>query len=196
MHARRFACMLLGMWLAGSILMTWLTADSFNAAPRILAEHSPDFSIRLKSLGQLEARMLLAYPVRQQAGWWMQQWGNFEIGFGVFFFLFLLLGTREGKLALGLALIPLAAAIFQRAFIVPQLLYLGGFMDFVPPNMVVAERGQLQAVRFGFLGVSAFQVFSGAILAAVLIGRQHRRSGLTREEIDAIDKADDRHVNR
>src|SRR5579884_20061 len=143
MHARRFACMLLGMWLAGSALMTWITLDSFNAAPRMLATHSPDFAIRLKAMGKQEASMLLAYPVRQQAIWWMQQWGDLEIAIGAFFFLFLLLGTREGKITLGIALIPLAVAIFQRAFMTPQLLYLGGLLDFVPPNMVMAERGQL-----------------------------------------------------
>jgi hypothetical protein len=196
MHARRFACMLLGMWLAGSFLMTWLTADSFNAAPRMLATHSAEFSIRLKSMGQEEARMMLAYPVRQQVGWWMEEWSDFEIALGAFFFVFLLLGTREGKLALGLTLIPIAVAIFQRVFMTPQLLYLGGIMDFVSPNMVVAERGQLGAVRLGFVLVEAFKQFSGIVLAFILIGRQHRRSGLTREEVDAIDKADDRHVNR
>jgi len=188
--------MLLGMWLAGSMLMTWITADSFNAAPRILATHSPEFSIRLKSLGTEESRMLLAYPVRQQVGWWMEEWGDLEIAFGAFFFVFLLLGTREGKLALALALVPMAVAIFQRTFMLPQLLYLGGIMDFVSPNMVLAERGQLGAVRMGFILVEVFKQVSGLVLAFVIIGRQHRSSGLTREEVDAIDKADDRHVNR
>ncbi len=188
--------MLLGMWLAGSFLMTWITVDSFNSAPRIIATHGADFSVRLKSMGREEARMLLAYPVRQQAGWWMEQWGDFEIALGAFLFVFLLLGTREGKVTLGLSLIPIAVAAFQRAFMLPQLLYLGAMMDFAAPNLVVAERGQLEAVRLGFIGVASLEIFAGVVLGIVLIGRQHRRSGLTREEVDAIDKADDRHVNR
>ena len=113
--------MLLGMWLAGSALMTWITADSFNAAPRILATHSPEFGVRLQSMGREEARMLLAYPVRQQVGWWMEEWGDFEIAFGACLLLFLLLGTREGKVTLAVALAPLAVAIFQRTFMTPQL---------------------------------------------------------------------------
>jgi hypothetical protein len=188
--------MLLGIWLAGSAVMTWITADSFNAAPRILASHSPDFSIRLKSMGREEANMLLAYPVRQQAGWWMEEWGNFEIALGVSFFIFLLLGTREGKITLALALVPLAFAVFQRTFMTPQLLYLGGLLDFVSPNMAITERGQLGAVRLGFVMVEGAKLVSGAVLAVVLVVRQHRRSGLTREEVDAIDKADNSHVNR
>jgi hypothetical protein len=196
MHARRFACMLLGMWMAGSALMTWITADSVYAAPRILATHSPDFGARLQSMGREESRMLLAYPVRQQAAWWMQEWGDFEIAFGVGFLLFLLLGTREGKVTLAVALAPLAVAIFQRAFITPHLLYLGGLLDFVSPNMMVAERGQFDAVRMGFILVEVLEQVAGGILAVLLIGRQHGRSGLTRQEVDAIDEADHRHVNR
>ena len=72
MHARRFAYMLLGMWLAGSALMTWIAADSFRAAPRILAAHSPEFGVRLQSMGREEARMTLAYPVWLQVGWWTE----------------------------------------------------------------------------------------------------------------------------
>ncbi len=76
MHARRFACMLLGMWLAGSVLMTWIAADSFNAAPRLLAQHSPGFSLRAKSMDPEEAARMLAYPVRQQTAWWLEALGR------------------------------------------------------------------------------------------------------------------------
>ena len=107
-----------------------------------------------------------------------------------------MLGTREGKSTLAVALAPLAVAIFQRTFITPQLLDLGGMLDFAAPNMLVAERGQLDAVRMGFILVEVLQLVSGGVLAALLIGRQHRRSGLTRQEVDAIDEADDSHVNR
>jgi hypothetical protein len=188
--------MLLGMWLAGSALMTWITADSFQAAPRILSAHSPEFGVRLQSIGREEARMMLAYPVRQQVGWWAEEWGDFEIAFGACFFLFLLLGTREGKITLAVALAPLAVAIFQRTFMTPQLLDLGGMLDFAPPNMLITERGQLDAVRMGSILVELLQLVSGGVLAALLIGRQHGRSGLTRQEVDAIDEADHRHVNR
>lgn len=182
--------MLLGMWLASSLLMTWVVLDSFNAAPRILATHSPEFASRIKSLGRDESRMLLAYPVRQQAGWWMEEWGDCEIGIGAFFFIYLLLGTREGKITLAVSLAPLAVAIFQRTFMTPQLLYLGGMLDFVPPNMMVAERGQLGAVRVGIMLVEGLELVAGGVLAALLIGRQHRRSGLTKEEVDAIERTE------
>jgi hypothetical protein len=176
MHARRFACLLLGMWLASSALMTWITIDSFNAAPRS------------KSMAHDQARVPLDYSARQRAGWRMERWGDCEIVGGIFFFIYLLLGTREGTVTLGISLIPLAAAALQRGFMTPQLLYLGGLPDFAS--------GQLEAVRMGMTLVEALELVSGGILAALLIARQHRRSGLAREEVDAIDKADHGHIDR
>src|ERR1700722_6596815 len=99
MHARRFACMLLGFWLAGSIVMTFIAADSGNSAGRLLLDHGSAASLRIKAMGQEEARIMMAYPVRQQVRWWLEGWENLEVALGALFFLFLLFGTGEGKLA-------------------------------------------------------------------------------------------------
>ena len=45
------------------------------------------------------------------------------------------------------------------------------------------------------MGIEVSELCTCATPALLLIGRHHR-SGLTREEVDAIDKADNRHVNR
>lgn len=195
MHARRFACMLLGMWLGCSALMTWITADSFNSAPRMLARSS-EFNARTHSLGREETRMMLAYPVRQQVAWWMEGWSDLEILLACCFFLFLLLGTREDKVALGLTLLPLAAAVFQRAVTLPQLTYLGALVDFMPPNAAAPERKQLSAVRLVLTGVELFKLLGGSALAYYFIGRRQRRSGFSREEVDAIDKTHNSHIDR
>lgn len=178
MHVRRFACMLLGMWLGCSGLITWITLDSFQAAPHVI-EAYPPLNGRLPAMAPESVQKVLAYGVRQQVGWWLEGWGNGEIAIGVFFFFYLLLGTREGKLTLGLSLIPLAAAAVQRGLITPQLIYLGGKADFAP---------ELGPVRLGLILVEAIELCSGAILALLLIGRQHRREGLTLEAVEAIKK--------
>ena len=158
MHARRFACLLLGIWLACSALTAWMATNGFQAAPRLLMDYS-------------------------------ERWNDLRVVGAVFFFVYLLLGTREGKVTLGLALILPAAAVFERALLTPQLSYLAGLSN-------LALRGnQLRAVRMGVLLVEALQLAAGLLVALLLIARQHGRSGLTREEVNAIDKADHRHVN-
>jgi hypothetical protein len=176
MHARRFSCMLLGIWLAGSILMTFIAADSANTASRILRDHSAGAGIRIKSMGEDEARIMLGYPARLQARWWLEEWENVELVLGAAFFFFLLFATREGKLVLYFTLGIYAVVLFQRFFTLPQMLYLGGQMDFVPANVFTPERNQLTAVQTAFTGLEMFKVLLQLALGVYLIARSRRSS--------------------
>ena len=66
---------------------------------------------------------MLAYPVRQQVRWWLEEWANLELALGALFFLFLLFGTREGKPALLVTLGIYAIVLFERFFTLPQMLF-------------------------------------------------------------------------
>jgi hypothetical protein len=194
MHARRFACMLLGFWLAGSVVMAFIAADSANSAGRLLLDRGPAANLRIQAMGREEARIMLAYPVRQQARWWLEEWENLELALGAFFFIFLLFGTREGKLALSLTLGIYAVLLFQRFFAVAQMLYLGAQMDFVPSNVVTPERNQLIAVQKLFTGVEIFKALGILALGVYMIART-RRSRHAWDHVDMVDKSDHRHVD-
>lgn len=195
MHARRFSCMLLGVWLAGSMAMTFIAADSANTAGRILLDHGPAASLRIKTMGQNEARAMLAYAVRQQTRWWLTEWENVELVLGAGFFFYLLFGTREGKLVLFVTLGIYALALFQRFFALPQILDLGNLTDFVPENAAIPERHQLTAVQTTFIGVEIFKVLLGIGLGTYWIALT-RRSSHVRNQVDLVDKSDYRHVDR
>jgi hypothetical protein len=186
--------MLLGFWLAGSIVMTFIAADSANSPGRLLLDHSPAASLRIESMGQQEARIMLAYPVRQQVRWWLAEWENLELALGAFFFLFLLFGTREGKLALSVTLGIYAIVLFERFFTLPQMLYLGAQMDFVPVNVVIPERNELIAVQNAFTGVEIFKALAILGFGVYMIART-RRSSRSWDYVDVVDKSDHRHVD-
>jgi len=186
--------MLLGCWLAGSIVMAFIAADSGNTAERLLIDHGTAASQRITAMGREEARIMLAYPVRQQVRWWLEEWENLEMAFGALFFLFLLFGTREGKLALSLTLGIYAIVLFQRFFTSPQIVYLGAQMDFVALNVVIPERNQLIAVQKIFTGVEIFKALAILGLGGYLIART-RRSSHSWNHVDMVDESDHRHVD-
>ncbi len=186
--------MLLGFWLAGSIVMTFIAADSANSAGRLLRDHGPAASLHIQSMGREEARIMLAYPVRQQARWWLEEWENLELALGALFFLFLLFGTREGKLVLSVTLGIYAIVLFERFLTLPQMLYLGSQMDFVPSNVVTPERNQLIAVQKLFTGVEIFKALGILALGVYMIART-RRSSHAWDEVDMVDKSDYGHVD-
>ena len=163
--------MLLGIWLAGSIVMTLIAADSANAAGRLLRNPSSAAAIPIKAMGENEARIMLAYPVRQQARWWLEDWENVELVLGASFFFFLLFGTNEGKPVLFFTLGIYGLVLFQRFLTLPQLLYLGRLMDFVPVNAAVPERHQFTAIQTVFDGLEIFKVLLQLALGAYLIVR-------------------------
>jgi hypothetical protein len=194
MHARRFACMLLGFWLAGSMVMIFIAADSANSAGRLLLNHGPAAGLHIKSMGQEEARIMLAYPVRQQVRWWLEEGENLELALGALFFLFLLFGTREGKLVLSITLGIYAIVLFERFFTVPQMLYLGAQMDFVPAHVVTPDRNELIAVQNAFIGVEIVKALAILGLGVYMVART-RRSSHAWEQVDMVDKSDHRHVD-
>jgi len=187
--------MLLGFWLAGSILMTFIAADSANSAGRLLLHHSAAANERIKEMGQAEARIMLAYPVRQQTRWWLAEWGNLELLLGALFFLFMLFGSREGKITLSFTLGIFAIVLFQRFFTMPQMLYLSSVMDFAPANVVMPERNQLVAVQNAFTAVEVFKELVLLGMGAYFIARRPRSSH-SGNHVNFIDKADYRHVDR
>jgi hypothetical protein len=174
MHARRFSCLLLGLWLGGGMAMTFIAADSAHTADRILLHHPPAVTSRIGAMGQEEARLLLAYPVMQQARWWLTEWEYAELVLGAAFFLFLLFGTGEGKAVLGFTLGMYGLVLAQRFFALPQMLSLGNLTDFVPAATVLPERNQLTAAQDAFIGIEILKALMGFGLGAYMIARSRR----------------------
>jgi hypothetical protein len=195
MHARRFAVMLLGFWLAGSMAITFLVADSAKSAARLQAEHSAAADVRLKALAPEDARLMLAYPVRQQMRWWLDGWENLDLAFAALFFLFLLFGTREGKVVLSYALGIFAIVLFQRFFTTPQILYLSAQMDFVHAGVATPERNQLVAAQSAFTSIEIFKMLAILGLSVYMLART-RRLRHSWNQVDVINESDHRHVDR
>ena len=101
----------------------------------------------------------------------LERWVMLQWIFGACFFLFLLLGTKEGKAALALVLLMLGVQSAPLVIPVPEF----------RPTYLVWE-----SVKWG----------AGLLLAIQLIRRRRGRSGDVGEEFDAVDKSDHRHVNR
>src|SRR5262245_34684674 len=113
MLSRRLACFLIGLWLGACVLVAWLTADGFRSVDRTLAVHTPEAAARLKALRLEDARMLLRYEVSERNRAVFETWEIAQIFYGAGVFFYLLFGTREGKLPMGLVLLMIAIVIVQ-----------------------------------------------------------------------------------
>src|SRR3954462_14937114 len=99
MHARRLACFLLGLWLAGGLFMAWVATQNFREVDRLLSREDPAATLRLQPLGA-EARTILRYHASEMNRWLFRNWEIVQLVFGTAFFFVMLFGSRENKFVL------------------------------------------------------------------------------------------------
>ena len=195
MHSRRVACFFLGIWLGAAILMAWVASENFRSVDRLLSRPSPAALLSIKTLGPAGARMLLRYQIAEYNRWLFEAWGTIQLIGGAAFFLFLLFGTREGKYPLILVLVMLAIVVVQLFLLTPALISLGRLVDFVPPDQPSGERNRFWVLHSGYV-ITEILKWAVALLLGARLARRRGRSGDAREDLDVVDKANHRHVNR
>jgi hypothetical protein len=196
MHFRRFACFLLGVWLAGSCFMAVVATQNFRSVDRLLDLPAPVAAQEIKVMGRSLARMFLRYQVSEQNRWYFETWESLQIGLGLIFFLLLLFGSTESKFSLTLALLMLLMVVCQRAFLTPTMTFFGRAIDFVPETTPSTERTRFWVLHTAYTGLELAKCGLGLILTGKLLLRTRRQSAHTGQDVHGVDKADHRHVNR
>ena len=192
MHSRRLACLLLGIWIGAGLLMALVALDSSRSVDRILRNPGPGLSLQIKAFGPNEARLLVEYQAVQRSRWLFEAWSIAQIVLGAVFFFFLLFGTGEGKAALLLALVMLAAVLGQQLLQMPGLFAAGGRAG---ADAVPSGAGAVAFADNGYWVVEIGKLAAGLALAFRLI-RRHGSSGHARQKLDLVNEADHGHVNR
>jgi hypothetical protein len=196
MHFRRLICLLLGAWLAGLTLMAVVATENFHTVDRLLLAPSPAAAQELRSMGHDYARMLLRWQAGEQNRKLFETWETAQLVLGMGLFFVLLFGSTESKYSLGLSLLMLVIVIGQRFLLTPMIVSLGRLIDFVPPTVQSPERIKFGVLHSGYAGLEIAKCLLGLLLAGKLIIRSRHRSSHSGGNIDVVDKAYHRHVNR
>ena len=195
MHSRRFACLLLGVWFGGELLLAWMGTLSLRSVDRLQSDPNPAATLHVKEAGAAGAR-LLRYQAAEDMRGLLYDWGLAEMGLGAFLLLFLLFGTEEGKVTLLVALVMLGLMLLQRLMFVPEMAALGRMLDFAPGKAFGAERAKLGVLEDSYWGIELVKWGTGALLAVRLMVRSRGRSRNSRKQIDLVDEANYRHIDR
>jgi len=193
MHYRRILCLLLGLWLGGGIVMAWFGARSFQTVHQVMNESNPVFALQIRPLGQANTRMVLRYQIAEENRLLFQNWEYMQIALGVFFFSYMLFGTLENKFSLGLALLMVILTGVQRFGISGELGSIGKTLDYLPADVVNAERAKFWLLHSAYLGCEALKYGVGLVLLATVMRRGRTVDPVNK--FDMVDKAKHRHVN-
>ncbi len=197
MHGGRFACLLLGLWLAGGLFMAFLARQNLETADRLIANGDTAVLLHSGGAGIQAMRGLLRYHALEQTRAARESWETTEIVLGCFFFFFLLFGTREDKFTLLIPLVMVLVTLVERLVLTPETISRGRALDFIPAGAQAADRVKLLMLEKAHMACELGKGVLAVILAARLIlgGRRRRSASDVRQELDLIDKANYRHIN-
>ena len=177
--------------------MAWVATENFRSVDRTMESPSPVAALQFKSLGPTQTRMMLRYLVSEQNRYYFEYWDDVQIIYGLFFFFFLLFGTKEGKFPLGLALAMLLITMAQRFLLTPELISLGRNIDFIPPDMHSGQRTKFYVLHGGYAAAEVAKWGFGVVLGlALILAKRRSANSEVRQKLDLINKADYRHVDR
>jgi hypothetical protein len=184
------------MWLAGGFFMAWMATENFQSVDRLLNAGNPAAAVRLKVLGNTEARLLLRYQVSEQNRFYFETWEIAQIFLGGFLFFFLLFGTNEGKLTLALALLMFVLLLAQRLALTPEITALGRVIDFRPEAQATGDHAKFMVLHTAYVAIEIAKWGLGIVLALLLIFTHTRRLRDSGKQVDFVNKPDHSHVNR
>ncbi len=179
-----------GLW------MLWVAAANVAAADRLLLAPNSYAAAYLKTLGRTPLTPLTHYLANEQNRSLLETWGVIQVVLGALFFCFLLFGTHLGaRFPWEWALLMLLIVIGERVALTPELALVGQHNDF---NLDPSQRARWasDALNFGYKMAECAKFALGAVAAIFLIWQENRRSLHSRNQVDMIDKADYRHIDR
>jgi len=174
--------------------MQWVAGENVAAVDALLLHPNADAAAYMKTLAQAPIGPLARFLAAERNRSLYETWGAVQIVVSAIFFFFLLFGTRMGKVPLALALGLFLLVLAERLLLTPEIEMVGRATDFTadPSRRIHLMR---EAVGYGYTAAEVAKWVLSAAIAAFLIW-QRGRSVDSRHEVDVVDKANYRHIDR
>ena len=197
MHLRRFLCFLLGIWLVGGLLVAWFATENLSLADELATHPNPTAAAQLRTISAGTLRTVMRFQAAEENRRYFKFWEYAQLGLGAFFFAFVLFGTQENKLFMAMILAMLFIVFLQRVFLTPELTSLGRELDFVRDGVASAERNRFWVLHGGYSMAELIKLGIGFFVTIhLLFGRWRGTLRNSRNELDVVNKADYRHIDR
>jgi len=183
MHFRRFAALLLGVWLAGSVFMDMVATQNFRSVDRLLAAPPPQIAERVQAMGGHDlARVFLRYQASELNRAYFDNWERAQIVLGAVLFLVLLFGSPPNRLMLLLTLLMLGLVLLMHFYLTPEITRLGRTIDFVSPGTPSPNRTGFWTFHGAYSACELLKFGLGTVLAVLLVRRRRRGEVVTGAE--------------
>ena len=175
MHFRRLAALVLGGWLAGSLLMLAFTDRNTSVVDELIRTPAKQSIGTMSKLPEAELRMLMNHHGETVNGWIRRSWEITQLVLGVVLLLSLFFSAGGKRYTMILCLMMTATAAFQHWFLTPKVDQLTQATVFAQPDKLVVQRDRLRSMQTGYTTTEALKLGVGVLLAWGLLKRGRRR---------------------
>ena len=162
---QRWALVLMGAWMMGTIGTSIVATQNFYTIDRLL-DGSPGgaFDAAVQRLGQPQARDLLRYLSSELNRLYFQMWNVAQLALGL---LVLWLIKRRGKpfgwIGDGILLM-LAIVVLMLVWLTPSIVALGRSLDFVPRDPAPAELRPFWILHAAYTSLEMIKLLVGIVV--------------------------------
>jgi hypothetical protein len=171
----RWALVIVGAWIAGSICTSVVATQNFYTIDRLLAERSnAAFASAVDRLGSPEARDLLRYLSSELNRLFFQLWNWAQLALGVT--ALWLTWPRErvspARRTIRVAIVSMLAIVaLMLAWLTPAIVSLGRSLDFVPRDPAPPGMQRFWILHGAYTSLEMIKLAVGVIAAYWLVGQ-------------------------
>jgi hypothetical protein len=157
---QRWALVVMGAWLMGTICMSIVATENFYTIDRMLAARAnPAFASAVDRLGSPAARDLLRYLSSELNRLYFQMWNVAQLVLGATA-LWLVAGrARRGVMAM------LAIVLLMLVYLTPAIVSLGRSLDFVPRDPPPSGMQRFWILHGAYTSLEMIKLLVGGVVA-------------------------------
>ncbi|HMF93916.1 MAG TPA: hypothetical protein VKE96_06465 [Vicinamibacterales bacterium] len=165
----RWALVLVGAWIAGSICTSIVATENFYTIDRLLAAPAhPSFATAVQQLGQPQARDLLRYLSSELNRLYFRMWNIAQIGIAALT-LWLISGSgpsdQGARRAFRTVAAMLAIVVVMLVYLTPQIVAVGRSLDFVPRDPAPPQMRAFWILHGAYTSLEMLKLGAGVLVA-------------------------------
>ncbi len=170
MHTRRLASFLIGAWLLGSLLVTFVVVPAMHRQTDAILSSPPQaLSKDIEDLGADVARLMLAYQASEATRFVYEIWGIVQIGMACALVATVLFTAHRSKFLIVTALLIAVLACIQVFYVIPTLRATGRVIDFLPLSANSPARETNHIFQVWYQVCEVLKILGAVVFAGRLI---------------------------
>jgi hypothetical protein len=182
---QRWALVVIGAWIAGSICSSVVATENFYTIDRLLASsQNAAFSRAVQQLGQPQARDLLRYLSSELNRLYFQMWNWSQLALGVTA-LWLVRRPGGGLGSAGKIVIAMLAIVaLMLAYLTPSIVSLGRELDFVPRTPEPPGMQRFWVLHAAYTSLEMLKLAAGFLVAFWLARNRSPQASAPLERVE------------